>query len=220
MSRNPRNPYKGLSADEVYQKFHWGTNPTHKKQVHIPGKPDDHEVSEIGLLTELHIDPFPGVSIPHVSVAGMTEEAAEKPDLKTLGEIAVTLDDYNNNHVVFDPQHPFHRIYLILSDSSKKSAREGLWKSSKSSTTLFQLAQKVGGHHAEKNDYPNVKVQPLGKLYYITYFTLKKTDKESCKYIHRLGEEEGVEPILAVSEDGNLWIAGGSYDCPIPGIRR
>jgi hypothetical protein len=220
MSRNPRNPYKGLSAEEVYRKFHWGTNPTHKKRVDIPGKPKNHEVSEIGLLTELHIDPLPGVKVPQVSVAGMTEEAAEKPNLETLGEIAVSLDDYNNNHVAFDAQHPFHRIYLILSDSSKNSAKKGLWKAGKKSINLNQLAKQAGGHHGEERDYPNIQVQPLGRLYYVTYFTLKQTDKESCKYIHRLGEEGGIEPILAVSEDGNLWIAGGSYDCPIPGIRR
>jgi hypothetical protein len=142
MSRNPRNPYAGLSTDEAYRKFHWGTNPTHKKSVDIPGKSKDHEVSEIGLLTELHIDPLPGVKVPQVSVAGMTEEAAEKPNFNTLGEIAVTLDDYNNNHVAFDAQHPFHRIYLILSDSSKASARKGLWKAGKKSRVVYHVELK------------------------------------------------------------------------------
>jgi hypothetical protein len=35
-----------------------------------------------------------------------------------------------------------------------------------------------------------------------------------------MGEEGGIEPVLAVSADGNLWIAGGSYTCPTEGIAR
>ncbi len=208
---------------EVYRKVHWGYKANRSVPVEVPGLSKDHPVIEMGLLTELHIDPLPGVKVPRVRVRGMTDEAAEKPDMEYLGEIAISPDDYNNNHLVFDPRHPRHRLYLVLSPSSRRDAREHLWKPGAPTCTLFDLAGDVGGHHADKNDYPDVQVQPLGLLYYVTYYTLKEEENgepSPAKYIHRMGEEHGVEPVLAVDKDGNLYIAGGTYTCEVAGITR
>jgi hypothetical protein len=57
----------------------------------------------------------------------------------------------------------------------------------------------------------------------VTYYTLKEDDAgkpSPSKYIHRMGEEGGIEPILAVSQQGDLLILGGTYTCEIGGITR
>ncbi len=70
---------------------------------------------------------------------------------------------------------------------------------------------QVGGRHTE--GYPYVEVQPIGPILTIEYV--------ARKYGHGQGADDGatffhhhehVLPWLAVSEDGRLWYAGGSYD--------
>ena len=59
------------------------------------------------------------------------------------------------------------------------------------------------------------------KNFEVGYHTHKKGDDDGIgsAYIHKMGEEKnGVEPILALSSDGHLWLAGGSYTCPYAGI--
>jgi len=219
LSKQQRN------ADDSYRKWHWGKTATHRKRVPIPGLSATHPVTECGLLTEIHIDPFrKDLPIPQVSVAKMTDEAAEKPThLKYLSKIAIDPVDYNNNHLVFDPKHPSQRLYPVLSATSRKDAAKSLWRPRAKTYTPFQLAKEVGGRHARRNDYPNVRVQPLGLIYYVTYYTLKEDEKgkpSPSKYIHRMGEEGGIEPVLAVSKAGNFFICGGTYTCPNPGITK
>lgn len=211
-------------AIKAYKSRHWGNPATYSKEVHVPGRDNDHHLTEMGLLTELHFDPLPGKGskLPVVTVESLTDEAAEKPlHLGTLTVVQIDQKDYNDNHLSFDFDHPSHRLYLHLSPSTMRDVAKYLWTPGQRTTTLFELAKQVGGRHAKQNDYPNIPVQPLGTLYYVTYYTLKEEEggqPSPSKYIHRMGEEGGVEPILAVSEDGNLWIAGGSYTCPPGGI--
>ena len=211
------------SGEKVYEQVHWGYKANRKVQTKIPGLSKNHPVVEMGLLTELHIDPFEGVNIPLVSVEGMNDEGAEKPDMEFLGQIAVDSKDYMNNNLVFDPKHKYQRLYNVLSPSSKRDAKRYLWRKGVRTYSPYELAKMVGGHHAERNDYPNVRVQPLGRLYYATYYTLKEDENgkpSPSKYIHRMGEEGGIEPILAVSNQGDLFILGGTYTCEIGGITR
>jgi hypothetical protein len=211
------------NGDEIYEKVHWGYKANRKVQAKIPGLSKKHPIIEMGLLTELHIDPFDGVDVPMVSVDEMTDEAAEKPDMEFLGEIAVDQKDYMNNSLVFDPKHRNQRLYNVLSPSSKRDAKRFLWRKGVRTYSLHDLAKMVGGPHADRNDYANVRVQPLGRLYYVTYYTLKEDENgepSPSKYIHRMGEEGGIEPILAVSNQGDLFIAGGTYTCEIGGITR
>jgi len=81
--------------------------------------------------------------------------------------------------------------------------------------TLPQLARLAGGRHATA-DYPRIPVQPIGVLTHVTYLTMKRDDAIEdgwvpSQYIHNMGEEGGIPPILAVDGHGRLWIAGGSY---------
>ena len=75
----------------------------------------------------------------------------------------------------------------------------------------------VGGRHAKKDDYPNVKVRPIGILTNVVYGTEKQGDGYSF-YIHHMGEESGIQPALGVDRRGRLWVLGGNYTSPTPGI--
>lgn len=213
-----------VDSHDIYRRWHWGNAATRKEKVRIPGLSASHPVVECGLLTEIHIDPVrKGLPLPLVSVAKMTSEAAEKPSFAQLAEIAIDPIDYSNNHLVFDAKHPHHRLYPVLSASSRADAARALWSPRGKTSTPYALAKQVGGHHASKNDYPDIPVQPLGYIYYVTYYTLKEDENgkpSPGKYIHRMGEEGGVEPILAVSQKGNFFICGGTYTCPSPGITK
>jgi|7_EtaG_2_1085326.scaffolds.fasta_scaffold18259_2 hypothetical protein len=209
---------------ERYKKWHWGNPAREVKDIDEPHLGDDVRLIEAGLLTELHVDPIAGLEIPMVSMDSMTEEAARMGnEPQDLGVIAVDPSDYNENHLGFDMDHPYDRLYVHLSPSSRKDAARYLWRKGEPSYSLYELAQAVGGHHANEDDYPDVRVQPVGVLFFVTYYTLKEDEGDTpspSKYIHRMGEEGGVEPLLAVSQDGRLWIAGGTYTCPYPGITQ
>ena len=184
----------------------------------------DHPLTEMGLLTHLHIDALPGVNLPKIRVNSMDKAAARMGyEPAELSVIEVDEDDVNNNHVSWDPDHPHQRLYLHLSPGSRKDVRK-LWRPGAPTFTLHELAKAAGGRHAKTDDYPRgVKVQPLGLLYFTSYFTLKEDDEGNPSpsiYIHRMGEEGGIEPVLAVSSDGNLWICGGSYTVPEGGITQ
>lgn len=194
MSRS-LTPAQRKRLEAIYKRWHWGEVATHVVETD-PDMPP-HQV-EIGLLMELHVRPF----------------GAKKPQV-----LAVTEGDVPNNHVGFDAEHRGQRIYFTLSDSTRRSGQE-LWStSSEKSMTLAQAATQLGeGRHATK-DYAQIRVKPLGHLTNLVYYTHKKGDGPSG-YIHEMGEEGGVPPILCVSEDGRFWLAGGSYTCPNPGITR
>jgi hypothetical protein len=51
----------------------------------------------------------------------------------------------------------------------------------------------------------------------VVYFTHKKDDGPSF-YIHRMGEMTCYFPIIACDRQGRLWICGGNYTSPTPGI--
>ena len=211
-------------ADKAYKTHHWGYEPTHRKQVDLPGVPSDYPLTEMGLLTHLHLDPMPGIDLPTVRTNSLDDAAAMmgyEPD--SLGVIEVDETDLNNNHLSWDPSHPDQRLYLHLSPSSKRDARK-LWQRGEPSFTPLELAKLVGGRHAKRDDYPKgLQLQPLGILYFTSYFTLKEDENgvdSPSIYIHRMGEEGGVEPVLAVGSDGSLWICGGSYSVPVDGITQ
>jgi len=211
-------------AEDAYRTHHWGYAATHQKPVDLPGLPEDYPLTEMGLLTHLHVDPVPGVRLPQIRTNTMDDAAAMmgyEPD--RLGVIEVDQADLNNNHVSWDPAHPAQRLYLHLSPSSQCDARK-LWRKGDPTFTLHEAAKLAGGIHAKRDDYPKgVRVQPLGILYFTSYYTLKEDDNNEPSpsvYIHRMGEEGGIEPVLAVSSDGNLWICGGSYTVPEGGITQ
>lgn len=204
--------------EQIYGDWHWGNPATHTRDFDVPGLSENHPLVEAGLLTELHFDPVDGLNLHMIKTKSLHEEAARMGNEPAeLAVIEVPLSDYNNNHLSFDPKHKYQRLYILLSKTSKRDAQK-LWDAlpTRSEIKLKALAKEIGGHH--QHGYPNVTVKPLGILYYVSYFTHKKGDDPASKYIHRMGEEGGIEPALAVSADGNLWIVGGGYTCPNNGI--
>ena len=67
------------------------------------------------------------------------------------------------------------------------------------------------------DDYEDIFVQPIGIMTNVVYACEKKGDGYSF-YIHALGEESGIRPVLGMADDGSLWFAGGNYTAPIQGI--
>jgi hypothetical protein len=188
-------PAKQKRLEQVYKRWHWGEGATRV----IDTDPDlPPHLVEIGLLMELHLRPF-----------GASKDTV----------LAVRDEDIPHSHVGFDVDHKHQRIYFQCSPALRSSGRDLYRRSEADPTPLGHVATTLGeGKHAKNSrDYVRVNVKPLGHLMHLTYFTTKKGDGPSG-YIHEMGEEGGVQPILCVSSDGRFWLAGGSYTCPSPGI--
>ena len=201
--------YTGSPA-AVYKAWHWGL--PHGKVVKVEDKYlGEKKLIEIGKLLEIHIRPL------------------DSTDEKDVAVLAVEPAYVKRSHVVFDLRHPKQRIWIVLPPEAQKDAAELWGMTDEPAVSLVSLAQAVGSVHGTR-DYPAVSVKPLGWLQDLVYGTYKNGDDAELVsgkivgvgsgYIHRMGEEGGVEPILAVSKEGRLWLAGGSYTAPIPGITR
>lgn len=193
LAKAPR--YSG-NPHEVYKKWHWGE--PGGKRIKIKDSRFPPHLIEIGLLMELHLKPLDG-------------SAGKK-------KICVEEDDMNNNHAAFDMDHKAQRMYLVLSESSMRDAAK-LFDRRSPTYKLQEIAKSAGSRHGAMRDYPDVDVQPLGWLTGLCYFTHKRGDGPSG-YIHEMGEEGGKPPVLCVSADGNLWLAGGSYSGPVAGVTQ
>jgi hypothetical protein len=185
-----------------YEDWHWGTPPKFKVKWDDPDYPDG-DLIECGRLVELHF----------------REPGARKDTV-----IKLSRREANGSHLCFDPSHRFGRLYILshvdFSEKMRKKYRQnpGYANGSKyREMPLTDLARAVGGRHAAA-DYPNVDAAPVGILTHVVYATDKKGDGYSF-YIHKLGEESGLRPCLAVDGQGRMWVAGGNYlGNPTPGI--
>jgi len=135
----------------------------------------------------------------------------------------LTRKEANGSHLCFDPNHPNERLYLLthpeFSERMTKKDRNlpGYENGTKyRETSLSEMAAAVGGRHGTP-DYPDVGAAPVGILTHVVYATEKKGDGYSF-YIHKMGEESGIRPALAIDAKGRLWIVGGAYRSPSPGI--
>ena len=132
-------------------------------------------------------------------------------------EIQLTNAAANQSHLVYDPAHRHQRLYILLDPKTRKEMRAEFWTDSPFKTKrLSAWAGKGGGRH-QTSDYPNVMAKPVGVLTYIDYACEKKGDGFSY-YRHKMGEESGIRPYLVVDSKGRLWVAGGNYTGPSPGI--
>ena len=196
MARKGR--YSGKSSKEAYKEWHWGL-PAHR-EIEWPDTDYPDRMVEIGRLLELHVNPDQG-----------------KPYKIILSE-----PDYEDAFVTFDQDHPDQRIYIAMRPRLQSRMRHELRKLRRGNPPkrlkLAALAKQIGSRHGT-SDYPDIAVEPLGRLTHVVYFTDKKGDGLSG-YIHEMGEEGGITPAIAVDDEGRLWLAGGSYDCPPPGITR
>ena len=120
--------------------------------------------------------------------------------------------------IAFDPDHPDERLYLLLDRSASPAIKHRFWDENHvPSLPLADAARLAGGRHGKRDDYPSVAVKPVGVLTALVYYTHKKGDGPSY-YIHKMGELSHNFPILCVDSEGRLWLAGGNYTCPTPGI--
>jgi hypothetical protein len=198
-------PVNQRSASAKHAKdWHWGVAPRQVIDWRDPIIDQNlrGDLIEIGRLNEIRVRPH----------------GARKVERLPLPAPSVDL-----SHVTFDRGHPKQRIYFLV-DPDLQPALAALYDP-RSALPLAEYAAQVGSVHATR-DYPRVDVTPLGRCSHVLYETEKgaywpgdEPDGLST-YIHRMGEEGGVEPGLCVSRGGHLWFAGGSYTCPRPGITR
>ena len=197
-----------ISAKERFKRWHWGKGATHKIEIDDDRFPD--EMVEIGRLMELRFN---------------RPELKQNPSSNTVQDNLMTLEvdqeSINENYVVFDHNHSSDRIYFILNPSTMNDLKKLYKELDDDPINMNDLAVQVGGRHSKRRDYPDEMVKPIGYLSHLVYYTHKVGDDDGIGsgYVHQMGEEKGgVEPIIAVSKDGNLWMLGGSYYCPYAGI--
>jgi hypothetical protein len=195
-----------MSGREAYTRWHWGINPSTEVEVKPPpcvtSKADKEkwkrmELVECGRLVEIHYAPLDG-------------------SVKRRNKI-IKLNKKNSNqcHLAFDNDHKNQRLYFILNEDTRKKMLKTL-QNDYEPLPLSELSQVVGGRHAT-DDYEDIEVKPIGVMTNVVYACEKKGDGYSF-YIHALGEESGIQPMLALAEDGSLWFAGGNYTSPVAGI--
>ena len=175
---------------ERYARWHWGERPTKEIEVDDPNLPD--HLIECGKLLQLYVDLYPD-------------------------DEAVTLTPEAGASLCFDNDHPDDRLYIVALPKRVRAAVKRRWCGAGADWwDLAALARTAGGRHAA-SDYPAIEVVPIGLLTHLVYGTTKRGDGPS-EYIHHLGEESGVQPILSADKAGDLWIAGGNYTSPYAGI--
>ena len=179
-----------------YRSAHWGIEATQVFEVDDP-KIADAPLVEMGKLRGLRI----------------------KPQGARSFELAFPR---TRQHILAFSPRKDQRLYLIYPTSTAKRLAKRLLVDGADEYELRDVARAAGGRQARyRFRRSTLPVQVLGALTHVIYYTPKGGDEEErrgVEYIHRMGEEGGVEPYLAIDEDGQLWIAGGSYTVPDPGI--
>lgn len=170
---------------------------------------DDQEIparriAEMGRLVRLHIR------------APRKQKVNPRRERDTMLQLSKQASE--NSFVAWDMDHPEDRMYLILDPKVQDVIRQRFWDENPvQEMVLSHLASLVGGRHSKKSDYAKVQVKPVGVLTAVVYFTHKNKDGPSY-YIHKMAELSHHYPILCCDDIGRLWIAGGNYTVPTPGI--
>jgi hypothetical protein len=121
--------------------------------------------------------------------------------------------------LAFDPNHKFDRLYLVICDDMREQVRALMKHVPHGKLATLQKIAKVAGGKQSLVPLPDIKAFPMGVCTNIIYHANKKGDGPS-DYIHEYGEETNYKhlPILAADVSGRLWLCGGSYTVPDPGI--
>jgi hypothetical protein len=130
-----------------------------------------------------------------------------------------------NSYLGYQMGHPYDRLHIILDPSVQEACRHRFWvRNDSPRIEMNRLASLAGGRHGKLQDYPDLEVKPVGILTAVVYRTEKEgdatpgvADKKSY-YIHKMAELSHYYPILACDDLGRLWILGGNYTAPTPGI--
>lgn len=191
---------------KLYKDWHWGIEPEHVIDWPDPDYPEGLLI-ECGRLVRLHF------RLPQPP-SGRSRHPRRRSD----SMIQLSREAVNQSHVAYDPEHPDHRLYLMLPEGTRRILKRRFWDENPlSAQPLIYWARLAGGRHGRQDDYPGVRAKPVGVLTAIVYFTHKKDDGPSY-YIHKMGELTCFFPVLCCDEQGRLWLAGGNYRCPTPGV--
>ncbi|MAH47451.1 hypothetical protein CMI37_16625 [Candidatus Pacearchaeota archaeon] len=121
------------------------------------------------------------------------------------------------SYLAFDPEHPDDRLYMLVKPSASAFLAERFWQDNPvEAKALSEWAMLAGGRHS-RGGYPNVMAKPVGVMTAVVYFCHKKDDGPSF-YVHKMGEMSCYYPILCCDSRGRLWVCGGNYRNPTPGI--
>jgi hypothetical protein len=191
---------------KLFADWHWGIpheNVSDWQDEQVDGMiGPDGMVIETGRLVELHF---------------------REPHKRKDTVIRLNRKEANGSHLAFDPEHPHQRLYIFSHPKFAERMHKRFLQNPKYKKNsryqmmpLAKAAKTVGGRHAT-SDYPKINVSPVGILTHVVYATEKTGDGFSF-YIHKMGEESGVKPALTIDQRGRMWIAGGNYTSPNPGI--
>jgi len=219
--KNRSSEAKGLTVDsnvsltapqlqEGQKKFsdwHWGIGAN--KVIDWGDKDYPPMLIECGRLVRMH------VRVPEGKDATGNPHPRRRRD--TMIELSRTTSE--NSHLAYDPDHPDERLYLLVDPQASQTLAKRFWTENDAQPmNLNRLAAIAGGRHGKRQDYPNLQVKPVGILTALVYFTEKQGDGRSF-YIHTMAElNGGIHPVLSTDSKGRLWLAGGGYRVPTPGI--
>lgn len=195
---------------EEYKKWHWGEAAKGIVEWNDP-------VLDRALLLESGMKRNPKGKPGIVECGRLVEIHVREPDKRSDSTIRLTRAEANGSHLVFNPSHHSQRLHVLSAPGFKNRMVKSYLSSPKYDfLKLEELAQMTKGRHATK-DYLPIKVMPIGAMTHVVYACPKGGDGYSF-YIHELGEISGIRPYLSVDANGRMWIAGGDYTVPEPGI--
>lgn len=201
------------SIDDIYTEWHWGVSPAGRKDWNDP---------DIDAAIAIHAKGKNGKKNPKggelVECGRLVEVRFREPGQRKDTVVRLTREEANASHLCFDPNHPSQRLYFLCAPKFRERVKKTYLQNPKTDAQpLDALARIVGGRHATRDYAPGVTAVPLGVCTHVVYACEKEGDGYSF-YIHKLGEESGKAPIVAADSGGRLWMCGGQYTVPEPGI--
>jgi hypothetical protein len=200
-------PGEAARGSKQYNSWHWGHSA--RRVVDWKDKDMPRMLVECGKLVRLH------VRAPRTT---NSRHPRRRRDAMIEFSRSVSADA----HVAYDPDHSHERLYLLVPKRQQATLKKRFWDGNTiAPRDLNDLAAIAGGKHGRKRDYPNVMCKPIGVLTGVVYYTAKKGDSPEnggSFYIHHVGELSAHYPFLCIDQKGRLWLAGGNYTSPAPGI--
>ena len=198
------SPSESRMGLDEYEAWHWGSGATEVVDWNDVDYP--RLLVQCGRLVRIH------VRLPR------SEGQGKHPRRDRDAMIEFSLATTKNNHIAYDPTSPTQRLYLLINPKALPPLKKRFWDENTGPVMpLGEIGVLAGGRHATRSSYPAVFVKPVGVMSAVVYHTLKKPDGLSF-YIHKMAEVSGKYPILCCDDRGRLWVAGGNYTVPTPGI--
>ena len=210
-------PDVDLESDELEEgirrarKWTWfdGKDPKKMPELTVIDVPDDDlgdvKIVACGRLVRIHL------RLPR---KGPTHPRRQRDTMLELSKRAS-----DNSYIGFQLDHPLDRLHIILDPDVQEAIQQRFWVDSPApEIDINKLAALAGGKHGKLQDYPKeLKVKIVGVMTAVVYLAEKEGDGLSY-YIHKMAEISHEFPIIACDHLGRLWIVGGSYTSPEPGI--